>query len=547
MEKINLKNFCDFCKNNVYIMLGCALLLINGLVFVYYKHTVNKIGGEYVYPLDDTYIHLAVAKNAAFYNNWGVGHDEFVSSSSSPLYTFMISVLMRLFGDNALYPLLINILFGNLIIIALYMFIKNKLWFFISIIFCVSPVLLHVQILSGMEHTMHIFMILTAFMLFLKFADSEFNDKKYGIAFLCVSALLCLSRYESMFFLTPIIVILLLNKRYSFALLTFTAGFLPIILFGIWSMSNGGFFFPNSLLMKGDIAIIKNGVISGILHYCNKLYINIIKEPIFIAIITMILIIIIQDFILSKTYDFKAFFNLIKKQFFVFIVLTTIVLHSLFASFGWLFRYEAYLLALLYLTLILVINKNINIAKNFKIALFIIFILYVSNINARFKDAHNTISQAGKNIYDQQIQMSRFLKTYYNESKVMANDIGAITYYTDISLKDLIGLGSNDVVVLRMTVLRGKANDIKLQTILSEYKEYSVIIIYDSWFDIKSDADRERLGLIKIGELWIRDNVVCGGNPVSFYTSDETMVEKFKDNMLKFKELVPKDVNIVVF
>jgi len=153
-----------------------------------------------VYPLDDTYIHLSVAKNAALYNNWGVGRYEFTSSSSSPLYSFILSVLIRLFGNNAMYPLIVNILFGNLIIIALYMFVKNKLWFFVGVFFLCTPVLLHIQILSGMEHTMHILIMLTAFILFSKFADSEFNNKNYGVAFLSVSALLCLSRYESMFF-----------------------------------------------------------------------------------------------------------------------------------------------------------------------------------------------------------------------------------------------------------------------------------------------------------------------------------------------------------
>jgi len=72
-------------------------------------------------------------------------------------------------------------------------------------------------------------------------------------------------------------------------------------------------------------------------------------------------------------------------------------------------------------------------------------------------------------------------------------------------------------------------------------------MIYDSWFLINSDADRKRLGLIRIGELYIKNNVICGGNQVSFYTSDETMVETFRDNMLKFKEMVPKDVTINVF
>jgi hypothetical protein len=86
-----------------------------------------------------------------------------------------------------------------------------------------------------------------------------------------------------------------------------------------------------------------------------------------------------------------------------------------------------------------------------------------------------------------------------------------------------------------------------LKSVLSKYKQYNVIIIYDSWFEINSKEDYERLGLIKIAELWIENNVICGGNPVSFYTTDETIVEKMKSNISRFKEDVPKDVSIIVF
>jgi hypothetical protein len=318
-----------------------------------------------------------------------------------------------------------------------------------------------------MEHTMHIFIILTAFISFSKFVDSEFSNKKYGVTFLCISALLCLSRYESMFFLVPVLIILLLNKRYTFTLLAFTAGFFPIILFGIWSINNGGFFFPNTLLLKGDIAII--GGVSSILHYFGKVYRNIFNSPIFIVPIAVILIIIFQEFINNNTYNFNAVFKFIKKYAFVFIVFANILLHSMFAGFGWLFRYEAYLLLLLYLTLIVFVKANISIAKSFMAVTSVIFIFHLlPAIAERGHNSHIVITQANKNIHDQQIQMSKFLRTFYNESNVMANDIGAITYYTNIKLKDLVGIGSNDIVVLRKNNGGGGGNwrcNFKIQTI----------------------------------------------------------------------------------
>lgn len=100
----------------------------------------------------------------------------------------------------------------------------------------------------------------------------------------------------------------------------------------------------------------------------------------------------------------------------------------------------------------MVMEKNYGFYKNYiKNRLFsllsVVFIaLTVCDIAVRFISADTVIRRAGKNIYDQQIQMSRFLHTYYNESKVMANDIGAITYYTKIDLLDLVGLGSTSLI-----------------------------------------------------------------------------------------------------
>jgi len=46
---------------------------------------IKKTGGHFCYPLDDTFIHMAVAKNLVLHGNWGITPAGFVSCSSSPL------------------------------------------------------------------------------------------------------------------------------------------------------------------------------------------------------------------------------------------------------------------------------------------------------------------------------------------------------------------------------------------------------------------------------------------------------------------------------
>ena len=539
------------------VVLVGALLLINGLTFLYYQNTVNQTGEAYTYPLDDSYIHLAIAKNAAFHNNWGVTQDEFCSASSAPAYTFIISVLMKVFGNNALYPLFLNLIFGNLIIFSFFAYFKNKIWFIVSIFVLVTPVLLHVQILSGMEHTMQIFLVLTAFILFLKLSDNGFSNRKHRILFLCTTALLCLTRYECMFFIIPILIILLLNRQYSLFLLTGAAGFLPVVVFGLWSINHGGFFFPNSLLVKGRI-MPGHGFFEIFQYYFQNLYDNVFSVTVILIPVIILFAIVLSDFIIGKTvalnsssfWDIvKGLVNLIKRHTAIFIVLATVLQHCIFAGIGWLYRYEAYLLVLLFFTLIIQIIQNKITKERFFAVMPIAMLVIIAYFSTkRLYDSHDTMKYAGKNIYDQSIQISRFLNKYYNDEMVMANDIGTITYYANIKLKDLIGLGSVDVLVYKKAAEREGKLGVPGHALISEYKQsYPIVIIYDSWFGINSKDDYEKIGLIKIAEMWIENDRTFQGNHVSFYTSDDTMVDGMKQNMLSFKKEIPDDVSLIVF
>jgi hypothetical protein len=62
-----------------YIVLLLTFLTLNGLVGYYYQNNTRLTDGSYIYPLDYTYIHLAMAKNWALYDTWGVTAGQFSS------------------------------------------------------------------------------------------------------------------------------------------------------------------------------------------------------------------------------------------------------------------------------------------------------------------------------------------------------------------------------------------------------------------------------------------------------------------------------------
>jgi hypothetical protein len=64
--------------------------------------------GRFAYPLDDTYIHMAIARTLADSGVWGIDASEFVSSSSSMGWTMLLAIWFKI-GGGDLGPLLIDI------------------------------------------------------------------------------------------------------------------------------------------------------------------------------------------------------------------------------------------------------------------------------------------------------------------------------------------------------------------------------------------------------------------------------------------------------
>ncbi|RMG23951.1 MAG: hypothetical protein D6730_13485, partial [Bacteroidetes bacterium] len=65
------------------------LLLVGGLLLAAWHHNQQHL----IYPLDDTYIHLSLAKHLATTGNWGLSPGTFNSCGSSLLYVPLLAGL----------------------------------------------------------------------------------------------------------------------------------------------------------------------------------------------------------------------------------------------------------------------------------------------------------------------------------------------------------------------------------------------------------------------------------------------------------------------
>lgn len=188
-----------------------------------------------------------------------------------------------------------------------------------------------------------------------------------------------------------------------------------------------------------------------------------IMTPHIIALVTVALILFIFQFNKQRTLWKCSTIMLI-----IFIVTT--LLHMLFARTGWFFRYEAYLVALgifvIAIGILEYLPKNLSItfdkrvmSKDVKevaisllvlVAVVSLVFLVIYPLAERGLTSLIRIPQATTNTYEQQYQMGSFLKQFYHEESIAANDIGAINYLADIKCLDLWGLGSLEVARSKM-------------------------------------------------------------------------------------------------
>ena len=500
--------------------LRIPVLTLLFLTFIIFMISIKINQDTFVYGLDDPYIHMSMAKHLAKKFILSVDGYHYASASSSPLWTILLSLFY--FLPNKLFyyvPLILNII-SQIFILILVKQIMLKIFNYnipnilLILLFLLTPFI--PLSFGGMEHSLQILLILSMLYYFLKLLNDDKN-LHVKIIMLILAPFVVFIRYENFAYIFMIAVIIVFYlKDYKFAWIFLISSLFFVFLFGMWSIYLGLGFFPNSIMAKSiignqfDIVIIKNILENLVRQLSLGIHIDIL--------------LLINIYILFKTKD---------KQLFILslIFIGTTLIHASFAQFGWFYRYEAYLviLGVMNIFIFLYINQNIKSWRLFLIYFLLIFFFILHLLSPVF-----TI-YATKNIYEQQFQMANFLRKYKNHANIAANDIGAITYFTNVKLLDLVGLGSYEVLKLKKS--GNFNNDSVLKLLLNNNIE--LILVYDHWFP---QISFENSYFKKIGEWKINYNLVTGGSTVSFYSRND-VIDLNKQILKEYSEKeLPKTV-----
>ena len=138
-----------------------------------------------------------------------------------------------------------------------------------------------------------------------------------------------------------------------------------------------------------------------------------------------------------------------------------------------------------------------------------------------------------QNIYQQQIQMARFVGRYYPESAIAANDIGAITFFTDIRLTDLFCIGDQEVFAAarRHQLTASFVDD------LTTRRGTTLAIVYD-----RAVGHLLPPKWTRVATWTIPDNFICADETVSFYAIRPEGVAGLRQQLRDFSVSLPAAV-----
>ena len=526
----------DQKSNSIWpLVFGLAVLFLPIVLIVW--SVTRYTHGVFMYPFDDTFIHLTIADNL-LKGNWGVNSNEFSSASSSILYTLLLA-LFRFFSKSSMVPFVVNCLAGGVILIAVHFWLRKhainymvqSVVFFLVIFFTPLPLL----VISGMEHTLQ---CLFSFLFIFYFSDwmeeSRYSSKRIlPFKILLFAVLLSTIRYEGLFVIAIAVLLLIGKKKFYAAALLVIVSVMPLLIFGFVSLNKGNFFLPNSVLVKSGSFNNANAV--------RFLYDIVFEKWVYArngmaALATQRLLIILPLLYLV----FKKYLTRTYSYILVFLFGTTILQLS-FASTGYLYRYEAYLFfCFMIIVPVLLFKYGKEVFTNvgslaskvavLAIAFFLFFPLMLRGITAL-----NKTTQACINIYDQQYQMAMFTRKFYNQNSVALNDIGAVGYFTDSRIIDLWGLAD-------VRVTKSKKQHYWTAPFLdslSRASDVQLAIIYDSWFP------GPLLKLWNKVATWeIQNNVICGDSLVSFYALNSDSKDLIRQQLKSFEEKLPSTVQV---
>jgi hypothetical protein len=355
-------------------------------------------------------------------------------------------------------------------------------------------------------------------------------------------------RYEGIFFTIAVAILLVARKRIVDALLMGAAGTCPVLLFGIWSIRHGWPLLPSPIVLK--TSLVSSATLYGRFHgLIGTGTSNLRNAPHLVGLVLLSLF-----YYVATLYKGRAIWDRLNVASVIFI-LTTLA-HITCAWVGWGYRYEAYLVAL---GLVVVsvqllrfaphpleppLSVQATLAQNVTVLLpraLLTTLLALGGLFlvSRGAGALYVLVPATHDIYEQQYQMARFVRKYYQGSSVALNDIGAVNFYADVHCLDLRGLASLPVA----KAWEESAFNSDLINRLARETNTRIAIVSDAWlYEPNTRVSLLPGQWLREGTWTIQHNVICASDRVTFFSVDPAEEQHLAQSLREFSSELPPDV-----
>ena len=522
------------------LLVAGALLL--GWIAYFIRQVLVRNGGHWEYPIDDAYGHLAVAKNLVRHGVWTYsapnGFDSGISSLAWPL---LLAASFLLTGVNAYATLVLNALSA----LGLLWYAAGMLrragtpagWACAGLLAAVAFTPLPLLVLVGMEHCFHALVSLVFLDLAGRsLADGEKRPPRWALP--VAACALTMARYEGMFLVGTAVFLLGCCRQWRQAVAVAVAAALPIVGFGLFSLTQGWPFLPCSVLLKGTRPASLH--LPDLLAYAARGYVQMTDNPHTLFLVLALAVVLTVRF--ARGAGVWSYPTLLLG-----LTLAATVAHLQLAALGWFYRYEAYLIAAGCVVVPLALADTLpgrRTAGDWRRpaawpapAVWALVVgLFTLPFWQRTVESCNTVVDGCRNIYEQQHQMARFLGRFYDGEGVAANDIGNIAFYADTRLCDTAGLVNQEVM---RRIRAGTYDQAALRGLLARY-DVQAVVVYDTWAGIYGGQLPE-WGL-PVGRWTIPGNRVCASETVSFYAPRPELAPRLTRALQEFSPELPADV-----
>ncbi len=501
--------------------------------------TTRLTGDQIVYPLDDTYIHLAMARTLSESGTWGINPGSFEPASSSPLWTALLGTVFFIFEANLWAPLILNALCVIVLIVMLNRWMadtftalqtRSGLLFGVMVLAAVPTVAF-----ASLETTLHTSLYLA--LLLLCCARLAGTGRRPAIWPLVGIGLLCtvttLARFETLFTAGILVILALWVRQWRLAFVIASGTAVAVGGYAVWSFAHNGMWLPNSILIKGQSI---GGTPDEIFDFLLRVPRALMRAN--HGHITGLLGLGVLVLFLRRRQSMD------RDTWVLIIVLLAMLAQLQFARIGWLFRYEMFLLIPLLVSLCTHLAGRSGVFQSHRglgrWGMGLACAVAMIPLAVRAAVAIDYFPKASRNIYEQQIQMSTFIRQYYSDHVVGANDIGAVAYLGRAGIVDLWGLA--DTATARARIVGDLSPELLDERM--RHRGGSIVMVYERWFTKTGGLPDS---WIKAGEWTIQDNVICGDSTVAFYAIDRGGVDKLSQHLREYTAALPPSVQWRVF